>query len=130
MSTLLQDLAQAAQGLLFISEIEAPLEPFTLPAGTSIQTPADFLNAIGKPDQPAEEVTLTYFLRNMVRTYPEQDHTQQAVAQRFMALQGWLETHLQEIRVYRIGQVQVQAYAVGKTPEGSWLGLKTTLVET
>ncbi|KAA3440347.1 nuclease A inhibitor family protein [Rufibacter hautae] len=130
MSTLLQELEQAAQGLLFISESESPLEPFTLPAGTSAQTPADFLHALGKPDQPVEEVTLAYFFRNMVRTSPEQDLAQQATAQRFMALQGWLETHLQKVRVYRVGQVQVQAYTLGKTPDGLWLGLKTTLVET
>ncbi|WP_207433783.1 nuclease A inhibitor family protein [Sabulibacter ruber] len=130
MSSLLSPLAQATQGLWFISETEAPLEPFALPVGTAVTDEASFLAAIKQPDQPIEQVTLPYFFRNMVRTYPEQDAAQIAIAQRFLALQQWLETNLQEIRVYRVGQVQVQAYVLGKAPDATWLGLKTTLVET
>ncbi|GGK73704.1 nuclease A inhibitor family protein [Rufibacter glacialis] len=130
MSSLLQQLEQAAQGLWFLSESESALEPFTLPAGTALETEADFLKAMGSTGQPVEQVTLPYFFRNMVRQDPGQDPAQQAIAQRFVALQQWLEANLQEVRVYRVGQIQVQAYVVGKTEEGSWLGLKTTLIET
>ena len=129
MSSPLQQLEQAAQGLWFISESESPLEPFSLPAGTALETESDFLNAVGATGQSVEQVTLPYFFRNMVRQDPE-DQAQQAIAQRFIALQQWLETNLQEVRVYRVGQIQVQAYVVGKTSDGAWLGLKTTLVET
>jgi hypothetical protein len=130
MTSLLQQLEQAAQGLWFISESESPLEPFSLPPGTSLENETEFLVAIDNPGQPVEQITLPYFFRNMVRTGPEQEPAQQTIAQRFIALQQWLETNLQEVRVYRVGQIQVQAYVVGKTPEGTWLGLKTTLIET
>ncbi|ALI98950.1 nuclease A inhibitor family protein [Rufibacter tibetensis] len=129
MPSSLQQLEQAVQGLWFISESESALEPFSLPAGTSLETEADFLKAIGVTGQPVEQVTLPYFFRNMVRQ-DQEDPAQQAIAQRFIALQQWLETNLQEVRVYRVGQIQIQAYVVGKTTEGAWLGLKTTLIET
>ncbi|RNI26922.1 nuclease A inhibitor family protein [Rufibacter latericius] len=130
MSYLLPQLTQAAQGLLFISESESPLEPFSLPTGVSLSSGADFLKALGMNGQPVEQVELAYFFRNMVRTSPDQEPAQQAIAQRFIALLQWLETNLQEVRVYRVGQIQVQAYVMGKAPDGTWLGLKMTLVET
>ncbi|MBC3539570.1 nuclease A inhibitor family protein [Rufibacter sediminis] len=131
MVSLRSELEQAAQGLLFVSESEFPLEVFTLPAGLSITSGADFLKAFGDSRQPeVEKVTLAYFFRNMGRMSPDQDPAQQITAQRFVALQQWLETNLQEVRVYRVGQIQVQTYVVGKAPDGTWLGLKTTLIET
>jgi hypothetical protein len=129
MSSLNQELEQLSQGLLFISESEYPLEPFTLPAGTSGQDGGSFLKAIGQPEQPVEEVTLAHFFRNMVRP-SEGDPVQQENAQKFTALQQWLEKNLQDIKVYRIGQTQVQAYVVGKASDQTWMGVKTTLIET
>ncbi len=115
------------QGLLFISESESLLEPFELPMGTSAQTPSDFLSAQGlTSDQPVEQVTVPYFFRNMVR----EDVAGAELAQGFTALVQWLESNLQELTVYRLGNVQVQAYVVGKAENDQWLGLKTTLVET
>ncbi|WP_048922065.1 nuclease A inhibitor family protein [Rufibacter radiotolerans] len=128
MSALLPELAQAAQGLLFISESEAPLEPFTLPAGTPAETEASFLEAMGHTGQPVKQVELPYFFRNMVR--PSEDPAEQATAARYQALQTWLQTNLQDVKVYRVGQIEIQAYIIGKAPDGTWLGLKTTLIET
>ncbi|WP_192822491.1 nuclease A inhibitor family protein [Rufibacter sp. LB8] len=127
MSGLLSELRQQVQGLLFISESESLLEPFELPMGTSAQTPSDFLSAQGlTSDQPVEQVTVPYFFRNMVR----EDVAGAELAQGFTALVQWLESNLQELTVYRLGNVQVQAYVVGKAENDQWLGLKTTLVET
>ncbi|AMM50874.1 hypothetical protein TH61_06295 [Rufibacter sp. DG15C] len=129
MSTLYQELEQLSQGLLFISESEYPLEPFTLPAGATAQDASGFLQALGQSGQPVEEVTLAHFFRNMVRT-SEGDAVQQENAQKFTALQQWLEKNLQDVKVYRIGQTQVQAYVVGKATDQTWMGVKTTLIET
>lgn len=130
MASLLEQLAQAAQGLWYLSESESPLEPFSLPPGTALSSDAELLAATGHQGQTVEQVTLTHFFRNMVRPADDQDPAQQEIAHRFLALQTWLETNLQEVTVYRVGTTEVQAYVLGKTPAGDWLGLKTTLVET
>src|SRR5690606_23974996 len=113
-----------------LSESESPLEPFSLPPGTALSPDAELLAATGHQGQTVEQVTLTQFFRNMVRPADDQDPAQQEIAQRFLALQTWRETHLQEVTVYRVGTTEVQDYVLGKTPAGDWLGLKTTLVET
>ncbi|QHL88132.1 nuclease [Nibribacter ruber] len=129
MSSNYQELEQLSQSLLFISESEYPLEPFALPAGTSGQEASSFLKAIGQPEQTVEEVTVAHFFRNMVRP-SEEDAIQNQNAQKFMALQQWLEKNLKDVKVYRLGQTQVQAYVVGQAEDQTWMGVKTTLIET
>lgn len=114
---------------MFISESEYPLEPFALPVGASAQDASSFLEALELEEQPVEEVTLAHFFRNMVKP-AEGDPVQQENAQKFTALQQWLEKNLQDVKVYRLGQTQVQAYVVGQAQDKTWLGLKTTLIET
>jgi len=45
-------------------------------------------------------------------------------------LRGVLESSLTNLRVLRIGEIEVQVYLIGKTPGGSWAGLHTVSVET
>jgi hypothetical protein len=41
------------------------------------------------------------------------------------------EEQLSAIKVYKVGdEAEKQAFVVGKTPDGKWAGLKTTVVET
>jgi hypothetical protein len=42
-----------------------------------------------------------------------------------------LKEQLSGIKVYKVGdEAERNAYVVGKTAEGKWAGLKTTVVET
>jgi hypothetical protein len=113
-------LRKTSEGLLFISESEAELEPFlwsdggelnedTLPQrlGTEEGTPVEtttldkFFRAVSKEDKPA-----------------------------FDRLAGVLHQHLSNLRVFKVGETEKEVYIVGKTTDGVWAGLKTTVVET
>ena len=41
-----------------------------------------------------------------------------------------LKGNLKDIRVYRIGSVNIPVYVLGRSPSGNWLGLRTRVVET
>ena len=42
-----------------------------------------------------------------------------------------LKGQLSAVKVYKVGgEAEKQVYVVGKTPDGRWAGLKTTVVET
>jgi hypothetical protein len=50
---------------------------------------------------------------------------------KFQALRRVLEGQLSGIKVYRVGdEPEKDVYIVGKTADGRWAGLKTTVVET
>ena len=49
---------------------------------------------------------------------------------KFRDLQQTLQDTLSDVKVFRVGETNLDIYVVGKTPEGEWAGLKTEAVET
>lgn len=120
-----QEIVKAAEGLLFISESESPMEYITLPSDKNLLGQLRSLST--HKDGKVETQTLPYFFRNMTRDLEGSDP---AVTEKFRQLQQVLERNLTDLHVYRIGEVQVDAFIIGKLPDGSYAGLKTHLIET
>ena len=53
-----------------------------------------------------------------------------AECKRYQALVNLLKTHLTDIKVYRVGEVEVNCYILGQTESGNIAGLSTISVET
>ena len=69
----------------------------------------------------AEQQSLNEFFRAV----PPEDRA------KFDELARVLKEQLSDIKVYKIGdEAEKTAYVVGKTKDGKWAGLKTTVVET
>jgi histidine triad (HIT) family protein len=117
----LDALNAASKGLMFPSESEAPLEPFAW-AGTDKLTKAQVVKlARAEAGTAAEQTTLA----DLLRTVPKEDQPQ------FQALQKVLTEQLSGVTVYKVGdEAEKEVYIVGKTTDGRWAGLKTTVVET
>lgn len=125
-------LAAAAAGLLFISESDYPLEPVVVASpGSPGPVAAALLQYLGlPPETPVQEQSLAYFLRNHTRQDPGFSLEKLERARQFNHLQQVLEQELRDIKVYRVGQIQVQAFVLGRDARGQLSGLKTTLIET
>ena len=128
MNATLAAIQQAADGLIFMSESDYPLEVVQLPAATD--TIEEQLQVLTQKQGPLEQQSLEYFFRNAVKEYPEASATQKQTAQRFQHLKELLQTTLPDVQVYRLGEVQVDAFIVGRLPDGSYGGLRTKLIET
>jgi hypothetical protein len=64
-------------------------------------------------------------LADLLRTVPREDQPL------FQALQRVLAEQLSGVQVYKVGdEAEKEVYIVGKTTDGRWAGLKTTVVET
>lgn len=130
MTTDLDQIKKAAEGLSYMSETDSGFEVFQLPAGTN-NLQEQLLSISGKEAESAiEEQELEYFFRNMVKIYPESTADQKQTAERFLQLQKVLKEQLAEIKVYRIGAINIDAFIVGKLKDGTYVVLKTALVET
>ncbi len=117
----LEALRQAAKGLKFVSETEAPLEPFAWKAEGELTEDAVRKQAKADPDTPVEAMTLEDFFR----AAPPEDKP------KFDRLAQALKGLLSGVKVYKVGEEgEKEAYIVGKTADGQWAGLKTTVVET
>jgi glucose dehydrogenase len=58
------------------------------------------------------------------------DQEERETVKRFQNLVSILKQNLSQLQVYRVGNINIDAYIVGVTPSGDWTGLSTKLVET
>jgi hypothetical protein len=114
-------LQKASKGLVFVSETEAALEPFVWKDGVAL-THEHLLKLTGSaPGTPVEEMSLD----NFFRAVPQEDKA------KFQKLTKVLQEQLSGVTVYKLGdEGEKPVYIVGKTSDGQWAGLQTTVVET
>lgn len=128
----LDDIARAADGLLYSSESDRPFEPVTLgPAPDGELTAARFGEIVGAPaGARVEERSLDDFLARHIETSDPHDPRAQAVRPRYERLRAVLRTELRDVRVFRLGRIEVRCWVVGRDGEGRLRGLATTAIET
>lgn len=83
-----------------------------------------------EPNNSITTVSLADFFK--LATTPQSWHTAEDNAQRsqLQQLKDLLEATLTRLQVYRCGEIEVNAYILGVTSQGTLAGVKTTLVET
>ncbi|HEY9709517.1 MAG TPA: nuclease A inhibitor family protein [Oculatellaceae cyanobacterium] len=127
--SIIEILKQASADLLMPSESEYPFEVFRW-SGQNELTDQKLLELTGHPtDSPVETVALDYLFRNVAQEKEWHDEVQKANVSRFLFLVSTLEKNLTDIKVYRVGTIDIDVYIVGKN-EGELVGLSTKVVET
>jgi hypothetical protein len=126
---LLNELREATRGLTHMSESDYPFEVFDW--GRAEPTP-EFLRGLdGQPSgAPVETRTAEQFFRTPASEPDWKGAEELAVARRFQALRRLLEAHLSDLKVFRVGTINMPVYVAGRSASGSWLGVSTRAVET
>ena len=123
-------IAKAAEGLLYSSEADYPLEPFewTDPAPFS---PDALYKLTSLPQSTSvTKQDIQEFFAPML--YLPSDATPEARARvkRFRTLVRQLRRYLSDPAVYKLGSVEMPTFIVGRLADGRFGGLRTTVVET
>lgn len=123
-------LSEASEGLIYISETDAEITPFEGgPAGEV--TAGSLLAQIGAPaDSGVEERGFEEIFGRLTRVYEGAGEEQAATAGRFGALKQVMEQNLRDLKVFKVGRIQVDVYMVGIDADGNLSGVKTKAVET
>lgn len=125
-------LERASEGLLYLSEDEASFRFFHLPFPA--EEPLDAERFAVRLEVPAgtrvEERSLETFLAGHIEESDPADPVAQEQVGRFRALREALRDTLGEVRVFRIGEVEIRCYLVGRGPGGDVMGLSTRALET
>lgn len=129
---LLATLGAAASGLLFPSESDYPLTPYRWVGTDGAEpSPAALIQAEGrKADTPVETLTVRGLFEPLFALQADATEEEKADVARYRALVDLLEAELSDLRVYRVGAVEIDVYVLGRHPSGEWLGLKTRVIET
>ena len=117
--------------LVYSSESDRAFEWFELAGAEWPLAAEEFARAVGAaPGAPAEERELDAFFKRHIETSDPYDTRAQEIRPRYEALRELLRRSLRDLRVYRVGRVEVACYVVGRAEPGGIVGVRTVAVET
>lgn len=126
---LLPELEAACDNLLWRSETDYPFEVTVLPAERSLSSTEWLLK--GYPtDTPVNIGSLDDFFGKATIERAWFDSRELNLVRRYKNLRDLLETTLENLKVYRIGDVEIDVYLLGDTEDDQVVGVKTKVVET
>lgn len=130
-SELQATLDDAGERLLFTSESDAPFTWFARDAQRAVPTNAAMLRLLGLPAAtPVTQVTVDHLFRHAVAAEEGAGLADAHRAARFRQLVQTLKRELTGVTVFRVGEVQVRIFIVGRTRCGTLAGLETLAIET
>lgn len=121
---------KAVEGLYYISETDAEIKPFV---GT-IAEKVDKEEIIKQTDAPidaaVEEKDFAAFFARLTEIQDWYGDEEKETVQKFVRLKEVLENNIRDLKVFRIGKIELDVYVVGLDAENTFLGIKTKAVET
>ncbi|MEH2163545.1 MAG: nuclease A inhibitor family protein [Nostoc sp.] len=126
---IVEKLKEASTGLLMMSESDYPFEVVQW-EGAAPATQEKILQLRGSQNLPIEVVELDYLFRNCAFEQEWHNELQKQDVKKFQTLIQTLKDNLSDIKVYRVGQINIDAYIIGQTKDGDLAGVVTKLVET
>ncbi len=127
---LFRAIAQACDGLVYISETDAPVQAFSGKPTAALTREIVLEQTKGKHGDPVEEVSFDAFFDRLTAIKDWYGASERARAEKFLSLQKLLKENLREPKVFRIGKIRIDIYAVGIDKDGYLTGVKTKAVET
>lgn len=120
----------AAEGLVFMSESDYPLEPFLWEVTAPVTPEKVRQQTQHSQDTPVQVVPVDNFFS--VATTPEDwyGEEEKETVTRYQNLVNILKENLRNLQVYRLGKIEIDVYVVGETPTGNLAGLSTKVIET
>jgi hypothetical protein len=122
-------LKQATADLLWASESDYPFEAIAWERDVEM-TPTALFKELTLTGLKIETLTLSDFFAPALIIEDWYEEEELATVDRYTNLVRDLESNLTEIQVFRLGEIEIAVYIIGKTPDGDLVGLKTQLVET
>lgn len=120
---LIDQLKSASEGLLWHSESDYPFKTVYWENVDDISL-HKLLQKSNRPQGTTIEVKeLDRFFSQATEEKDWYNSEEMAECQRYQALVNLLKTHISDIKVYRVGEVEIDVYILGKTESGSIAGI-------
>ncbi|AXE16342.1 nuclease [Runella rosea] len=126
------EVTNLVKNLFYPSESDEPIEWFKFNANVKEGlTVSDLEFFLGYPPSvKAEEIPTENFWEPLLAVEEWYGDEERAQVENFKSVKQLLETNLNHLKAFRVGQIEIDLYLVGQLNEKEWGGLKTLLVET
>lgn len=124
------DLEQSLKDLWYMSETDAEIDVFTGKKADAVtkETLAEQTNI--SSETKIEEKDFTDFFKNLTKIQDWYGDEEKETAAKFSTVQRLLEENLKDLKVFKVGQIEIDIYAVGLDSQSILTGIKTKAVET
>ena len=129
MQQTIEQLSELTADLYFTSETDATWTTHPLDATQAI-TPQLIALSARAPETTVEESAWADFLRNAATPQDWMDETGKSSAARYQKLSDYINQNLTEIKVYRLGSIEIDIFVVGLAADCTPIALVTKIVET
>lgn len=127
---LIRELQNATDGLMMMSESDYPFEVVRWQDAEEVSPELLRQKAEATSDVPVGEQSVKDFFAPVIRE-PKNGEDKNMAAERFRALLALLTTMLDDARAYRIGDINIGVYIVGRSRQShNLIGVSTRIVET
>ena len=123
-------LKKATENLFFISETDAEITPFFGRQAQAVTKEEILMQSQSMANVLIEENDFAGFFKRLTEIQDWFGDEEKATAQKFAELKDLLERNLRDLKVFKIGKIQIDVYVVGLDAENNLLGIKTKAVET
>lgn len=128
--SLAKQIRKIAEGLYYISETDAEIFPFTGTKTDAVTKENLLRQTENKPDAPVEERDFSTFFTRLTRVEDWFGDEEKHSAAKFARLKELLESNLKDLKVFKVGRIEIDIYMVGLDAENRLTGIKTKAVET
>jgi hypothetical protein len=125
-------LKSAVRGLLYRSEVDYPIEVVWWPRQEVKELDTKALLRYEKYPHGTRVETVNFDFFFGVPTTSQEWHNanERKEVKRYQQLVKLLKENLSDLRVFKVGDIQVDIYVGGRSDTGDWVGLYTNSVET
>lgn len=131
MTTLIDEIAGASEGLLFMSETDAPITPFVWEESTPFSIAALRETKGYDASTPITRLDVDEFFGSATRTFDWHGPEERERVRRFEVLLATLKSCLSDLAAYKVGASgAIDVFVIGKAEDGTFAGVSTQVVET
>jgi len=129
-NNLAEQIKIVVRGLYYISETDALIQPFIGKQAKAVSKQEILSQTKKAADSIIEEKDFGFFFARLTEIQDWFGDEEREIAQKFAQLKELLEKNLRDLKVFRIGEIQLDVYVVGLNAEDNLLGIETKAVET
>ena len=119
-----------SENLYYISETDAEVLPFVGEKAEAVTKEEILRQTNNAADTPVEERVFGEIFARLTKIQDWHGDEEKETARRFGKLKEFLEQNLKDLKVFKVGRIQLKIYFVGLDAEGHLAGVQTEAVET
>lgn len=127
---LIEELKESVKGLWYMSETDAEINVAVGKESDSVtqETLIEQFNV--SPEKKITEKSSADFFQNLTEMQDWYGEEEKETAEKFSTVEKLLEENLKDLKVFKVGEVEVDIYVIGLDSQSILMGITTKAVET